>query len=250
MVSQQEVLLYKAKLEKAKAKQKQAEAELNFATVRAPFDGIMNRQLKQQGSAIKEGEMLTTLSDNSVMWVYFNVPEVRYLDYKANEIKGAGQSQLLKLADSRIELELADGSKFKHDGGDTVTVQGTFNNETGNIAFRSDFPNPDRLLRHGQTGTVLIHRKLHDAVVIPQRATFETLEKQYVFVIGEDHVIHQREIAIEFEKEDIFIIKKGLLVTDKIVLEGVRQVHDGQKVDEFEVRKPDEALANQKHHAE
>ncbi|QEL19773.1 efflux RND transporter periplasmic adaptor subunit [Limnoglobus roseus] len=260
VISQQEVLLYKAKLEKAIAKQRQAEAELNFATVRAPFDGIMNRQLKQQGSTIKEGEMLTTLSDNSVMWVYFNVPEVRYLDYKAHEVKTAEHSQHLKLADSRIELQLADGSKFKHDGGDTVTVEATFNNETGNIAFRADFPNPDRLLRHGQTGTVLVHQTLHNSNVIPQRATFEILEKMYVYVIGADHVVHQREISVQHEKDDIFIIKppemehgklvKGLLETDKIVFEGVRQVHDGQKVEDFEFLKPEEALANQKHHAE
>ena len=75
MVSQNEVQLLEAKLAKAKAKAKLAAAELNFATVKAPFDGIVDRLHHQQGSLVQEGEILTTLSDNSVMWVYFNVPE-------------------------------------------------------------------------------------------------------------------------------------------------------------------------------
>ena len=65
-------------------------------------------------------------------------------------------------------------------------IEAKFNNETGNIPFRADFPNPDRLLRHGQTGTILISRTLKNAVVIPQRATFELLDKRYVYVVGED----------------------------------------------------------------
>ena len=92
MVSQNEVVLYKAKLAKAQAKAKLAEAELNFTKVRAPFDGIVDRLHEQQGSLIKEGDVLTTLSDNSVMWVYFNVPEARYLEYMADLESGQGGS--------------------------------------------------------------------------------------------------------------------------------------------------------------
>ncbi len=143
---------------------------------------------------------------------------------------------------------LANGSKFQHDG-KIGAIEAKFNNETGNIPFRADFPNPDRLLRHGQTGNVLIRRPLKNAIVIPQRATFEILDKRYVYVIDKDNVVHQREIAIQNEMDDIFVIKSGLDVNDKIVLEGVRQVRDGDKV-EYEFRKPEEVLANQKNHAE
>ena len=136
---------------------------------------------------------------------------------------------------------LANGSKFQQTG-KIGAIEANFNNETGNIPFRADFPNPDRLLRHGQTGTVLIHRTLKNAIVIPQRATFEILDKRYVYVVDEDDVVHQREITIQNELEDIFVIKSGLDVNDKIVLEGVRQVRDGEKV-EYEFRKPEEVLA-------
>ena len=241
MVSQNEVALLEAKLAKAQAKAKLAEAELNFTNVKAPFDGIVDRLHEQQGSLIKEGDILTTLSDNSVMWVYFNVPEARYLEYMAD----LDQDK----EDLQIELVLANGSKFPQPG-KIGAIEADFNNETGNIPFRADFPNPDRLLRHGQTGTVLIHRTLKDAIVIPQRATFEILDKRYVYVVGEDNVVHQREIVVQNELDDIFVIKSGLDVNDKIVLEGVRQVRDGEKV-EYEFRHAGRGRShNQKYHAE
>jgi membrane fusion protein (multidrug efflux system) len=256
IVSRNEVLLFQAELAKAEAKRKLAEAELNFATVKAPFDGIVDRLREQQGSLIKEGDILTTLSDNSVMWVYFNVPERRYLEYMAelgqNDIEDpqARMGAILAELNRRVQVELvlANGSKFPHPG-KIAAIEAQFNNETGNIAFRADFPNPNRLLRHGQTGNVLINRVSNGAIVIPQRATFETLDKQYVYVVGKDDVVHQREIVVQDEMDDIFVIKKGLDVNDKIVLEGVQQVRDGDKV-EFVFRKPEEALANQKYHAE
>ena len=78
---------------------------------------------------------------------------------------------------------------------------------------------------------MLITRTLKNAIVIPQRATFEILDRRYVYVVGKDGVVHQREIVIHHEMEDIFVIKNGVGVEDKIVYEGVRQVRDGEKVE-------------------
>jgi membrane fusion protein, multidrug efflux system len=241
VVSQNEVALFQAKLTKAKAKAKLAQAELDFATIRAPFDGIVDRLHEQQGSLIKERDILTTLYDNSVMWVYFNVPEARYLEYMASQGQ-VGESR-------QVELVLANGSKFPEKG-KIGAIEALFNNETGNIPFRADFPNPNRLLRHGQTGNVLIHRTLHNAIVIPQGATFEILDKRYVYIVGADDVPHQHEIVVDHEMDDVFVVRSGLEVTDKFVLEGKLQVHDGQKMEDYEFRTPEQALANQKHHAE
>ena len=82
---------------------------------------------------------------------------------------------------------------------------------------------------------------MHDAIVIPQRATFEILDKRYVWVVGEDDVVRQSLITIKHELDDIFVINSGVGVKDKIVLEGVREVHEGGKV-ECEFRKPELAL--------
>jgi membrane fusion protein, multidrug efflux system len=247
VVSMNEVPLHEAKWKEAQAKANLAEAELNFTHITAPFDGIVDTLQEREGSLIKERDILTTLSDNSVMWVYFNVPEKRYLEYMAS---------LGKDEDPRIELVLANGSKFPKTG-KIGAIEAKFNNQTGNIPFRADFENEYvqvngsllPRLRHGQTGNVLIHRTLNNAIVIPQRAVFEILEKRYVYVVDKEDVVKQRLITIDHELEDIFVIKKGLDVNDKIVLEGVRQVKDGEKV-EYEFRPPEEALANQKNHAE
>ena len=250
IISQRELLLFEAKMERAKANAAKAKAELEFTTIRAPFDGIIDRQEEQQGSLIKEGDRLTTLSDNEAMWVYFNVPEARYLDYKMHRATDSPSPSELQLLDSRIELVLANGEKFPHEAGKTLTIEGEFQRETGNIMFRADFPNPDRVLRHGQTGTVLIHEIVNDALVIPQRATFEILDKVYVFVVGEDHVVRQREIEIEHELHDVFVVGKGLLATDTIVLDGVSLIHDGQTVEEPQFMDPEEVLKHLKFRAE
>lgn len=239
VVSQNEVKLREADLAKAQAKATLANAELDFATVKAPFDGIIDRLHQQHGSLVQEGDVLTTLSDNDVMWVYFNVPEARYLEYMADE----------KKHDIQIELELANGEKFAAPG-KIGAIEADFNNETGNIPFRADFANPDHLLRHGQTGTILIHKVANAAIVIPQRAVYENLAKRYVYVLDEHDVAHQREIVVDHnELEDQFIIQEGLAANERIVLEGVRQVRDGEKV-ECEVRQPEHVAAQMKYHAE
>jgi membrane fusion protein (multidrug efflux system) len=240
-ISLKEVALYKAKLAKAEAKKKLAQAEVDFASIKAPFDGIVDRLHDFQGSLIKEGDILTTLSDNSVMWVYFNVPEKRYLEYMAELGQGKDSPD--------IELELANLKEFPQKG-KIGAIEAKFNPETGNIPFRADFPNPDRLLRHGQTGKVLIRRKLNGAIVIPQRATFENLAKRYVYVVNKDDVVHQREIAIQHELEDIYVINSPLGVDEKIIFEGIRQVHDGQKLENPEFIDPKKVLENLKNKAE
>lgn len=234
------VALAKAKLARAQAELQLAEAELEFTEVRAPFDGIIDRFERQQGSLIDEGEVLTTLSDNSLMWVYFNVPEARYLQYRVNQSKGAD--------DPKVHLVLANGERFDHPGV-IGAIEADFNNETGNIAFRADFPNPAGYLRHGQTGTIVLSRVDDGAFVIPQRATFEVLAKRFVFVVDEENVVHQREIEVLRELEDVFVLKEGLSADERIVLEGVRQVRDGEEI-EYEFREPGAVLATLKYDAE
>lgn len=231
IVSQHEVARFDAKLARAQADL--AAAESKFAAVKAPFDGVVGRLQHQRGSMIERGEVVTTLSDNSSLTVYFNVSEARYLEYMT-DLKEHHQ-------DLQIDLVLGNGSKFQHTGkiGAIVAV---FNTKTGGIPFRADFPNPDRLPCHGQTGTVLVHRVVNDAIVIPQHATFENLQKRYVYVVDNQNVAHQREVVIQNEVDDLFVIKKGIDVDDKIVLEGVRHVRDGEKL-EYEELQPKHVVA-------
>lgn len=250
IVSAQELALANAERQRARAKVELASAELGFTEITAPFDGIVDRQYEQQGSLLEEGDMLTTVSDNALMWVYFNVPEAAYLDFQAlPDAVDQKTPQQLRLPGARLELQLANGSFFNQTAKDTVTIESNFDSETGNILFRADFPNPAGQLRHGQTGTLWIHRPLQNALVIPQRSTFEILDKRYVYVVGDDGVAHQRAVTIAYEMDDVFVVQSGLAANEKIILEGVRQTHDGQHV-ETTFQQPADVFSNMKNHAE
>ncbi len=221
VVSPNELALSKAKLDKAKAELVLAQTHLQFTEIKAPFDGIMDHFQVRLGSLVNEGDLLTTLSDNSEMWVYFNVPEAEYLNYKTN----ATQENLLK-----VSLLMANGQQFGYSG-EVKTIEADFNNETGNIAFRATFPNPDKLLRHGETGNILMSVPLKAAIIIPQKATYEVLEKKYVFVVDKNNTVHSREITIASEMPDLYVIKSGLNQDERILLEGIRKVTDNQKIE-------------------
>ncbi|GAB4448041.1 MAG: efflux RND transporter periplasmic adaptor subunit [Bacteroidia bacterium] len=240
VISPNELALAKAKLDKAKAELSLAEAHLKFTEIKAPFDGLMDKFYVRLGALLDEGEMLTTLSDISKLWVYFNVPEAEYIEFKQHY----KSDSLIK-----VRLQMANGQLFPYEGV-IETIEADFDNETGNIAFRAGFPNPERLLRHGETGNILLTYPYKNAILIPQKATFEILEKKFVFVVDKNNKVHQREIQIAGEMDDLYIVKSGVNENEKIILEGIRKVKDGDVIKEFKYTKPDEVLHQLKTYAE
>lgn len=239
IVSKNELAMAKAKLGKAKAELDLSKAHLAFTEIRAPFDGLIDRLHMKLGSLVEEGELLTSLSDNSQMWVYFNVSEQEYLNYQ-QMVKAKGKL--------KVNLMMANNQLFEYPG-IVETIEADFNNETGNIAFRATFPNPKALLRNGETGKVTITDAVKNALLIPQKATFEVLEKKYVYVIDKDNKVQSREITIAAELPHIFIIKDGLSTGDKILLEGLRQVKENEKI-EYRLEKPQDVLSHLELYAE
>lgn len=221
IVSKNELALAKARLEKEKADLSLAQAHLSFTDIRAPFDGIMDKFYERLGSLVDEGDLLTTLSDNSKMWVYFNVPEAEYLDYAARAKKTGPQ---------KVKLRMANNELFNQDGV-VETIEADFNNETGNIAFRATFVNPDRILRHGETGTILMPVDLKNVILIPQKATFDILDKKYVYVVDEKGVVHSREISVGTEMPHLYVVTQGLDTKDKILVDGLRKVKNEEKIE-------------------
>lgn len=240
VVSPNELALAKAKFDKANAELALAQVHLGFTEIRAPFNGIMDRFYVRLGSLVDEGDLLTTLADNSEMWVYFNVPEAEYLNYKSN---------LKKDSLMKVKLQMANNQIFEYPGL-VKTIEADFNNETGNIAFRATFPNPKGLLRHGETGNVLATAPLKNALIIPQKSTFEVLEKKYVFVVDKDNIIHQKEITISAELPDLYIISSGVTENEKIMLEGIRKVRDKEKIAEYKYEDPKTVLPRLKVYVE
>lgn len=211
----------------AGAKLRAALADYRFAClrkrqsiVRAPFAGIIGRIPKKKGSVVEEGDMLSTLSDNSNIYVYFNVSEPEYLDYEQHV---AERNKL------PLSLILANGTEFGARG-HLQNVEGEFDNSTGNIAFRAKFPNSSHLLRNGETGTVRMNVPLRKAMVIPQQATYEVQDRKYVFVADARGYVHSRLIKVIYETQNVFVVSGGLTQSDRFLLEGVDKVNDGDRV--------------------
>lgn len=221
VVSPNELALAKARYEKAKAELGVAQAHLGFTEIRAPFDGIINRFQARKGSLVNESDLLTELSDNSHMWVYFNVPEAEYLQFKKEQKTGNG---------TQVKLRMADHEVFDQVG-EVTAIEADFDNTTGNIAFRATFPNPDGLLRHGETGNILMESHLKDVLLIPQKATFEVLDHRYVYTVGKDGVLRTTRVETGPELPHLFVVDKGLTKDDRFLLEGLRKVKDKDKVD-------------------
>lgn len=220
VVSPNELALAKAKYDKAKAQVALAQVHMQFTEIRAPFTGIMDRFHVRLGSLLGEGDLLTELSDNSKMWVYYNVPEAEYLDYMS---KAKADSVV------KVQLEMANHKMFDQPGY-VETIEADFNNETGNIAFRATFKNPKKLLRHGETGNVRMTLPLKNVLLIPQKATYEVLDKTYVYVIDEEGTVKARMIEIGAELPHLFEVKEGLSEDDRILLDGIRKVRNGDEI--------------------
>jgi membrane fusion protein (multidrug efflux system) len=239
IVSKSEQAIAQAKLEQAKAEVSLAKLHLSFTEIRAPFDGTIDRIPKKLGSLIDEGELLTTLSDNSQVYAYFNLSEPEYLEYQTN-VKGRG--------DSKVSLLLASNEPFAYKG-NVELVESEFDSETGNIAFRAKFPNPNKLLKNGETGSVMMTVPAKNALIIPQKTTYEIQDKMYVFVLDNKNVVRSREITIAGAMPDLFVIKSGITKNDKILLEGVQKVKDDDVI-KYDYQKPEDVLAHLKLKAE
>jgi membrane fusion protein (multidrug efflux system) len=220
VVSKSEQAMAQAKLQQAKAEVAIAKLHLSFTEIKAPFSGTIDRIPKKLGSLIEEGELLTSLSDNSKMYAYFNVSEPEYLDYQ-NNVKDRG--------DANVTLLLANGQPLKYKGKVEV-IESEFDNETGNIAFRASFPNLDKLLKNGETGQVQMKVPVKNALVIPQKATYEIQDKKYVFVVDKNNVVKSREITIKGEMPDLYVIESGINVNDNILFEGIQKANENDKI--------------------
>jgi len=210
----------KAKREEALAHVLAAELKVEHSNIRAPFDGIVNRLPFKRGSLVDEGTLLTTLSDNHSVYAYFNVSEKEYLSFSDKE--GVNKS-------SSVDLILANGEKYTEKGL-VETIDGEFDKNTGNIAFRARFANPAKLLRHGSSGKVRLPKKVTGYWVIPQRSVFEIQEKSYVFIKKSDGIIKMKSIVPDIRIPHFYLVESGFSAKDTVLIEGIQLVKQGQKI--------------------
>lgn len=220
IVSPNEKKMARAKLDAANAELKSAQTHLSFTTIKAPFSGIINRLPLKLGSLVAEGDLLTSLSDNTGIYAYFNVSEPEYLNY---------QMHAADRGNNLVSLIMANGEMYPEKG-EIQTIEGEFDSETGNIAFRAKFTNNQKLLRNGETGKVQMTVPLKNALIIPQKATYEIQDQTYVFVVDKNGVVKSRNVKVAYQLPDIYVISSGISTSDQILLEGVQKVKDDQKV--------------------
>lgn len=229
IVSPLEVELAKNKLEAQKARMEEARANmahaglrLSFTEVRAPFNGIINRIPHKIGSLVDEGLLLTTISENDEVYAYFDVSEKEYLNYARSQSEDSTRSR-------EVELVLADGNVHPQKGY-IETVEGIIDKNTGNIAFRARFKNPGKIIKHGASGKVRLHKDFKNALIIPQKSVFEIQDKQYVFKLDRNDRLHMQNIETAYRMPHLYILSKGLKAGDRIVYEGIQNVKAGMSI--------------------
>lgn len=210
----------KAKVEEAKVEEEQAEHNLTYAKVRAPFDGIINRIPFKVGSLIEEGSLLTTISNINEVYAYFHVSEIEYYSYRKN---------ILKENKEEITLVLANGETHKYTG-EVETMEGEIDNGTGNIAFRAKFPNDEKLLKHGSSGKIILTTKVKNALIIPQKVSFENLDKHYVYVVDKDSSVKTKSFTIKNRLKNLYVVEGNLNKNDLMVFEGIQNIKVGEKI--------------------
>ena len=220
IVSKTELDIANAKLDEAKADLALAQVHVSLTEIKAPFDGTIDRIHFKLGSLIDEGTLLTTLSDNKSVYAYFNVSETEYLNFKTRS--NANEKTI-------VTLLLANNQPHKYKG-IVETIESEFDNNTGNIAFRAKFPNPEMLLKHGETGKVQMTIPITNGLIIPQKATYELQDKIYVYVVDKNNVVKSRSITIKNVLPDLYVVD-GLSENDKILLEGVQIAKDDDKIE-------------------
>lgn len=209
-----------AKLEEAQSAISIAKLNLSFTEVRAPFTGVINRIPFKTGSLVSEGDLLTKISNNTEVFAYFNVSEKEFIDLMRKDSSGLKKE---------VSLMMANNELFPYPG-KVETVENEVDAGTGNIAFRARFKNPKRILKQGSSGKILVKEALKNALVIPQKASFEIQDKIYVFTVDSSNTIRIRNIRPLLRLPHLYVIESGLSTDDRVVYEGIQQVKEGQIV--------------------
>lgn len=219
----------KASLAQAEAQLVNARQNLSYTVVSSPSDGIVGSIPYRIGSLVSASiaTPLTTVSQYSEMYAYFSLTEKELLNLIR---KDAGEKKMIESFPT-VELQLADGSLYDQNG-KVETISGIIDPTTGSVTLRAAFPNPNHLLRSGGTGSVLIPYKMESAVVVPQKATYEVQDKKFVYVLQPDNTIKNTEIQIfNVDNGSDYVVMSGLKAEDKIVIENVSTLKDGQAIE-------------------
>lgn len=219
----------KAALAQAEAQLASARNDLSYTTITSPSDGVVGTIPFRVGSLVgtTTQEPLTVVSDINKMFVYFSMNEKQLLALTRQK-DGSVNSMIGAMPE--VQLQLADGTMYPAKG-KIETLSGVIDLSTGAVQMRATFPNAQRLLRSGGTGTVLIPSVLDSALLIPQSATYEVQDKKFVYVLGDSSKVKNTEITVfSLDNGKQYVVTSGLKPGEQVVVEGVATLRDGMPI--------------------
>ena len=216
----------KAGLAQAEASLASAKEMLSYCYVKSPAAGVVGTLPYKVGALVSTGNVLTTVSNNSSMEVYFSVTEKDALEMT----KSAGSQGAAIEKFPPVKLQLADGSVYDLDG--TVTkMSGVIDAATGSVQLIALFQNPQRVLKSGGSGSIIIPHSNTSAIIIPQAAVAQVQNKKFVYLLGSDNKVKYSEIKVAPQNDgNNFIVTDGLKVGDKYVTNGITKLNDGMEI--------------------
>ena len=225
----------KAQLAQARANELTASNNLSYTLVKSPVDGVVGTLPFRVGTLVSPSDAtpMTSVSDNSEMYVYFSMSESQVLSLKRQY--GALENALQELPD--VKLQLSDGTIYSEKGR-IEAISGIIDPTTGSVTLRAKFPNSNRLLLSGGSGTVILPHRQEGCVVIPQYATYEVQDKVYAYKV-ENGVARAKIIGVfEISNGKEYIVESGLMEGDTIIVEGIGILRDGADIKIKEIVTP------------
>lgn len=226
----------RASLDQASAAVASARINLEFTTIKAPVNGYIGRIPKRIGNLVSKSDPLTELSDISDVHVYFAMSESDFLYFRK---KYGKQDSTMEVTDTtqlipNVSLVMADGSVYA-ERGVVDAINGQVNRTTGSISLRATFPNPNDVLRSGNTGTLKMEERQPGVLTVPQVATTDLQDKVFVYTLSADNTVKRQAIEVAGKSGNNYIVERGVKAGDQIVLSGVNKLSDGMEIQPLNV---------------
>ena len=216
----------KAGLAQAQAALASAKEMLNFCYVKSPAGGVVGTLPFKVGALVNTASVLTTVSNNSSMEVYFSVTEKDALEMSKN----AGSQNAALQTFPPVQLQLADGTIYGHEG-KVTKMSGVIDAATGSVQLIALFPNPEKILKSGGSGTIVVPYSNSSAIIIPQSSVSEVQNKKFVYILGKDNKVKYSEIKVDPQNDGKnYIVTEGLKAGDKYVTNGITKLSDGMEI--------------------
>ena len=216
----------KAGLAQAQAALASAKEMLGFCYVKSPAAGVVGTLPYKVGTLVNTATVLTTVSNNSSMEVYFSVTEKDAMDMT----KSAGSQNAALQTFPPVKLQLADGTLYGHDG-KVTKMSGVIDAAKGSVQVIALFPNPEKILKSGGSGAIVVPHSNSSAIIIDQGSVSEVQNKKFVYVVGKDNKVKYTEIKVDPQDDgNNYIVTEGLKVGDKYVTNGITKLTDGMEI--------------------